>query len=224
MKNLKNHLLKYKYRYILGLIFLVLILGPSFYKILDRTKIKRTKPIEYIIVHYTANPYERATARLNARYLQKKGSAGTHYCVDDAEIVQCTEENYVAYGIGDRYWRGFNPKFWLLDSRGKRKVLNHNSLHFEMCLGPTRNDSIIIETTAQQIGWQLVNKGLDISRVLRHHDVTGKRCPYFNYKLDEKGRIDINGWDQKKEDESWRSFLAKVEKYQKSHLERKQKK
>lgn len=200
---------------------MTIFVGPNFVKILDKTKIKRNRPIEYIIVHYTANPYPTGSARQNAYYLKQKRNAGTHYCIDDEEIIQCTEEHNVAYAIGDRFWRGFNPKFWLMDSRGNRKVLNNNSLNYEMCLGPTRNDSLIIEVTAQQIGWQLVNKGLDISRVLRHHDVTGKRCPYFNYKLNSKGQIDINQWNQRDEDIKWKEFLEKVKFYQDIHLKRK---
>lgn len=202
---------------------IALVSSVCFVQILDRTKIKRKKRIEYVIIHYTANDGERADARMNALYLQKKHRAGTHYCIDDSEIVQCTKEDMVAYAIGDSYWKGFRPKPWLLNSDGTRKVLNQNSISFEMCLGGGRNDSIIIEKTAQLVGWQLVNKGLDTTRVLRHHDVTGKRCPYFNYQTFSDGRIDISQWDQAKEDSTFNEFLKKVRKYQLYHLKLKYK-
>lgn len=181
----------------------------SFVQIFDKTVKKRTMPIEYLVVHYTANFNEGADARANAYYLQNKEHAGTHYCIDDEEIVQCTKEENVAYSVGDRKWAGFVPKFWL-----KNKIKNNNSLSFEMCLGGGRNDSLIMDLTAQQLGWQLVNKGLDISRVVRHHDVSGKHCPKFFY--DEE-------WNQRKEDVFWFKFKLKVVEYQNYHLEQKAK-
>ncbi len=199
MKNLKT-------RWLL-LIIIPLALSVSFVKILDDTTKKRNRKIEYLVVHYTANLHKNADAVANARYLQKKAHAGAHYCIDDIQTIQCTEERNVAYSVGDRKWLGFNPKFWL-----KGKINNNNSLNFEMCLGPTRNDSMIIDKTAQYIGWQLVNKGLDISHVVRHHDVTGKHCPKFNYQYD---------WNQSVEDKSWKEFLIIVEKYWKFQLKRK---
>jgi len=198
MKNLKTAF---------PLIIIPLLLSVSFVKILDDTVKKRNRKIEYLVVHYTANLHKNADAVANARYLQRKSHAGTHYCIDDVQTIQCTEERNVAYAVGDRKWAGFIPKFWL-----KGKITNNNSLNFEMCLGPSRNDSLIIDRTAQYIGWQLVNKGLDISHVVRHHDVSGKQCPKFNYQ-DE--------WVQADEDRAWKDFLIIVDKYWKYHLNRK---
>lgn len=198
-----------KYPILIALALLAIFAGGvSFVKILDRTVKTRKMPIEYIVVHYTANLNPGADAEANARYLQKKERAGTHYCVDDKEIIQCTEEHNVAYAVGDRKWNGFVPKFWL-----KNKIKNNNSLSFEMCLGGGRNDSIIMDITAQSVAWQLVNKGLDISHVVRHHDVTGKHCPKFNYN-------DKN-WDDKKELDSWRRFMGEVRFYWMLQLEKK---
>lgn len=210
LKKLKLYLLSHKMMVILPA--LALLGSVCFVQVLDRTKIKRKKPIEYIIIHYTANLNPRATAMLNAKYLQKKHRAGTHYCVDDNEVIQCTKEDMVAYAIGDKTWKGFSPKTWLLHPDGSRKVLNHNSLSFEMCLGGGRSDSLILDKTAQLVGWQLVNKGLDISRVLRHHDVTGKHCPKFSYN---------ENWNQVKEDSSFNEFKNLVVHYQSMHLARK---
>lgn len=215
MRKLKNLILKNPV-IPLTMILSAFALSVCFVQILDRTKIRRKKPIEYIIVHYTANNSSGADATMNAIYLQRKRAAGTHYCIDDEYdgegIIQCTKEENVAYAIGDRYWSGFKPKPWLINSNGSRKVLNNNSLSYEMCLGGGRNDSTIIERTAQQIGWQLVNKGLDISRVLRHHDVTGKPCPKFFYN---------ENWNEAKEDSCFNEFKKKVQFYQTIHLIRK---
>lgn len=215
-QTLKTHFKTYRFRYILGLILIVLISGVSFVRILDKTKKKRTRRIEYIVVHYTANLNPGADAVMNATYLRNKEGAGCHYCIDgitrgndNSGIIQCTDEQNVAYSIGDRMWLGFVPKKWFMDG-DKRKILNNNSLNYEMCLGGGRNDSLILDITAQQIGWQLVNKGLDLSRVVRHYDVTGKHCPRFCYQDKE--------WDQKKEDGQWWKFRQRVKFYQEIHL------
>jgi len=211
-KEAPNKLLNLLRKYRVAVLFIVVLLpfalSVSFYKIMDRTVKKRRDRIEFLVVHYTANPNPGADARMNATYLRNKEGAGTHYCIDDEEVVQCTDEGNVAYAVGDKKWWGFIPKPWL-----SNKIRNNNSISFEMCLGGGRNDSLIIETTAQQLGWQLVNKGLDISRVVRHYDVSGKHCPRFYY-MDKC-------WDQAKEDRAFYLFKLKVQKYQKIHLDEK---
>lgn len=208
---LKIKLFFRKHRLVITLLLLLtpFVLAVSFVQILDRTKKKRTRPVEYLVVHYTANFNTGADARANAYYLQKTRRAGTHYCIDDEEIVQCTKEDYIAYAVGDRTWRGFKPKFWL-----NGKIKNGNSLSFEMCLGGDRDDAKIVETTAQMIGWQLVNKGLDISRVVRHHDVSGKHCPKFLYTSE---------WNQIREDSAFNAFKDRCKYWQNFHLQKKQK-
>jgi N-acetylmuramoyl-L-alanine amidase CwlA len=221
MKNSK--LLNKRFRWILLLSILLPFLGAvSFKQILDRTEKKRRKPIEYLVVHYTANISPTATAEMNAKYLRTKRQAGTHYCIDDKEIIQCTEEHNVAYAVGDRHWFGFFPKPWL-----KNKVYNNNSLSYEMCLGGGRNDSLIIETTAQQLGWQLVNKGfynskgeVDLGRVVRHHDVSGKYCPKFVYINPKTGQFDPNYWNQEAEDKAFWKFKQRVRYYAEIHMKR----
>ena len=176
---------------------------------MDKTVKKRSMPVEFLVVHWTANTHSGADARANAYYLRNKRGAGTHYCIDDEDIIQCTDEQNVAYAVGDRRWRGFDPKSWY-----KNKIFNNNSINFEMCLGGDRNDSIIIDWTAQMIGKRLVTYGLDLSRVVRHHDVSGKPCPRFCYNTD--------GYDQIKEDSAFSKFKQLVEYYHQYHLVRKQ--
>ena len=170
------------------LFFMILIsFRTNFTRIIDKTVKHRTEPVEFLIVHYTANLHPGADASANAYYLRRKHNAGCHYCIDDKEIVQCTDEENVAYAVGDRKWRGFIPTPWYAG-----KIRNNNSINFEMCLGGNRNDSLIMDSTAQLIGHRMVMYGLDLSRVVRHHDVSGKHCPKFNY--------DQSDWNQIRED------------------------
>lgn len=194
----------------IGIILLIpFLLIISFAKIMDRTVKKRSMPVQYLVVHWTANTSSGADARANAYYLRNKKTAGTHYCVDDEEIILCTDEENVAYAVGGPLWRGFRPKFWLVG-----KILNNNSISFEMCLGGGRNDSIIIDQTAQIVGKRLVTYGLDMSRVVRHYDVNGKPCPRFCYTDPE--------WNLAREDSAFAEFKKIVEDYYNFHLRRKQ--
>jgi N-acetylmuramoyl-L-alanine amidase CwlA len=222
-KLFKEHLKRNRLKYILGLVLLIFIGGVSFKQILDRHSRPRKSKIEYIVVHYTANPNPGADAEMNARYLQKKREAGAHYIIDDDPdinegVIVGVPESRVAYSVGDKKWFGFVPNPW-----HKGKIFNENSLSFEMCLGGGRNDSLIIERTAMFVAWQLINKSLytsetkivngvtftrkipDLGRVVRHHDVSGKQCPRFYYKDKE--------WNEAKENRAFYIFKMKVEKY-----------
>ena len=54
MKNITR--LVYKYRYVLPLLLIIpIIAGVSFKRIMDKTVKKRRFPVEYLVIHYTAN-------------------------------------------------------------------------------------------------------------------------------------------------------------------------
>lgn len=222
-KKFKEHLKRNRLKYILGIVLLVFVGGVSFKQILDINTRPRKSLIEYIVVHYTANTRIGADAKANARYLQKKESAGAHYIIDDnldinEGVVIGVPEDRVAYSVGDKKWFGFVPNPW-----HKGKIFNENSLSFEMCLGGGRNDSLIIERTAMYVAWQLIDKSLyhselivvngknytrkvpDLGRVVRHHDISGKQCPrfYYNDKI----------WNKAKENRAFYIFKMKVQKY-----------
>ena len=224
-----THLKKHRVKYISVFLLMFFIGGVSFRQILDRNTRKRKDKIEYIVVHYTANLHPKADAEMNARYLQRTRNAGCHYAIDDDEIIQCVPENEVAFAVGDRKWLGFIPKPWL-----KGKVFNENSISYEMCLGGGRNDSLIIDITAQSVAWQVLNKGFfryesvpvwnssdnrqvyvtrkvpDLGRIVRHHDVSGKQCPKFYYN---------DPWNQAKENKAFYKFKLLVDKYVRQKLE-----
>lgn len=207
---MRQFIKKYRWTLLITLIATSSIGFASFKKILDRTVKHRTMPIEYLIVHWTANITPGADAAANAIYLQRKEAAGTHYCIDDEETFRCTEDRNVAYGVGGKPWKGFIPKPWIAG-----KVFNNNTLNFEMCFGYTRNDSVIIDKTANLVAKKLVEYGLDTTRVLRHYDVIGKPCPKFAYR-------DMEEWNIQKEDSLFRVFLRKVSSYYTIHTFRKE--
>lgn len=122
----------------------------------------RTRPIDRVIMHYTAGNGD--TAENNGKYFagaDRKASA--HYFVDENSIVQTVAE-------GDTAWHAGN---WDMNCR---------SVGIELC---SRKDSrgvyYIPDATVQRAAAlvrELMEKySIPVSGVIRHYDVTGKRCP-----------------------------------------------
>ncbi|HCT64215.1 MAG TPA: N-acetylmuramoyl-L-alanine amidase [Lachnospiraceae bacterium] len=128
----------------------------------------RTKPIQYIVIHYTANNGD--TAQGNANYFNSADrNASAHYFVDENEIYQVVKDSDTALHCGaSKYIHAY--------------CRNNNSIGIEMC---SRKDSAgnyyIKEETiknAIEITMFLMKKyGVPIGNILRHYDVTGKNCP-----------------------------------------------
>lgn len=122
----------------------------------------RTKPIDRIVLHYTAGNGD--TAEGNGKYFagsNRKSSA--HYFVDESSIVQTVLD-------GDTAWHAGN---WDMNSR---------SIGIEMC---SRKDSrgnyyipdAIVKRAAELVRELMAKYDVPITGVIRHYDVTGKKCP-----------------------------------------------
>ncbi len=139
-------------------------------KIADKSNftLGRTKSIEYIVIHYTANNGD--TAQGNANYFNSANrNASAHYFVDENEIYQVVKDRDTAWHCGaSKYIHAY--------------CRNNNSIGIEMC---SRKDSAgnyyIKEETiknAVEITMLLMKKyEVPIGNILRHYDVTGKECP-----------------------------------------------
>lgn len=125
---------------------------------------RRTQPVQYIVLHYTANRGD--TARGNLAYFSREVAAHTsaHYFVDRDEVCQSVPEAAAAQHCGGK-------------TRKHPHCINDNSIGIELC---DSVDGVPPETRA--LALELVR---DIMRryhipadhVLRHYDVTGKLCP-----------------------------------------------
>ena len=139
-------------------------------KIADKSNftVGRTKSIQYIVIHYTANNGD--TAQGNANYFNSANrNASAHYFVDENEIYQVVKNSDIAWHCGaSKYVHAY--------------CRNNNSIGIEMC---SRKDSAgnyyIKEETqkkAAQLTAELMDKyNIGIQNVIRHYDVTGKNCP-----------------------------------------------
>lgn len=123
----------------------------------------RTQPIEYIVVHYTANKGD--TAKNNVDYFARTVTGtSAHYFVDRNAVMQSVDEGDTAWHCGSD-----NPRH--------PYCRNSNSIGIEMCDSLNAVPEATRARTAAFVRELMDKYGLDSSHVLRHYDVTGKRCP-----------------------------------------------
>ena len=135
----------------------------------DNYRAGRTQPVRYIVMHYTANNGD--TAKNNCDYYHRVGGlqASAHYFVDEHGAMQSVRESDTAWHCGAR-------AYWHPECR------NANSIGIEMCSRKRADGSyyILPETVANAaaLAREIMQRyGIDTEHVLRHYDVTGKRCP-----------------------------------------------
>lgn len=135
----------------------------------DNYRAGRTQPVRYIVMHYTANNGD--TARNNCDYYHRVGGlqASAHYFVDEHGAMQSVREDDTAWHCGAR-------AYWHPECR------NGNSIGIEMCSRKRADGSYYIKpetvANAAALAREIMQRyGIDTDHVLRHYDVTGKRCP-----------------------------------------------
>ena len=135
----------------------------------DNYRAGRTQPVRYIVMHYTANNGD--TARNNCDYYHRVGGlqASAHYFVDEHGAMQSVRE-------GDTAWHCGARAYWHPECR------NGNSIGIEMCSRKRADGSYYIKpetvANAAALAKDIMQRyGIDSDHVLRHYDVTGKRCP-----------------------------------------------
>ena len=128
----------------------------------------RTQPIEFLVIHYTANNGD--TVQNNLDYFAGNAvGASAHYFVDENGYGQSVKDADTAWHCGASSYR-------------HKACRNANSIGMELC---SRKDSkgnyYFLDQTvynAAALARQLMQTyGIDRTHVLRHYDVTGKRCP-----------------------------------------------
>ena len=135
----------------------------------DNYRAGRTQPVRYIVMHYTANNGD--TARNNCDYYHRVGGlqASAHYFCDEHGAMQSVRECDTAWHCGAR-------AYWHPECR------NANSIGIEMCSRKRADGSYYIKpetvANAAALAREIMQRyGIDTDHVLRHYDVTGKRCP-----------------------------------------------
>lgn len=158
-------------------------------------RVGRTKPIQYIVIHYTSNNGD--TAKNNADYFTKKldKPSSAHYFVDEKEIWQSVKDNDTAYHCGANTYK-------------HKTCRNDNAIGIELC---SRKDATgkyyfkdeVVERAIALTKELMKKYNIPVANVIRHYDVTGKICP-APFVNDEK---------------KWRDFLSKLSAHNTKKLE-----
>lgn len=155
---------------------------------------RKREEIQYLVYHYTSNKGDRA--KNNGLYFANNVvKASAHYFVDDIEVVQSVPENYIAYAVGGRKYTDSNQT-----GGGKLygKVTNKNSISIELCGDQEGNASEKTKENGIELGKKLMKKyHIPSTRVIRHFDVTGKKCPAYFCCTEEN-------------EENWKKFKTKL--------------
>ena len=128
----------------------------------------RTQPIQFLVIHYTANNGD--TVQNNLDYFAGNAvGASAHYFVDENGYGQSVKDADTAWHCGASSYR--HPT-----------CRNANSIGMELCSRKdSRGNYYFLDQTvynAAALARQLMQTyGIDRAHVLRHYDVTGKQCP-----------------------------------------------
>ena len=120
--------------------------------------------INYIAIHYTANP--GSTAQANRNYFENLATThetkvSSHFVVGlEGEVIQCIPTSEMSYATNSR---------------------NVDSVSIECC---HMDETGVFETATYQsvvklAAWLCTRFGLTEENVIRHYDVTGKSCPKY---------------------------------------------
>lgn len=130
----------------------------------NRTVSNRTS-IQYLVIHYVGAV---STAKNNCSYFYSTyRGASAHYFVDDNSIWQCVLDKDIAWHVGaNTYYNG---------------TRNSNSIGIEMCCyknnGVLDMSNATINNTLELAAYICKKYNITIDRVVRHYDVTHKKCP-----------------------------------------------
>jgi len=128
----------------------------------------RTKKIEYLVIHYTANKGDKAEN--NCKYFQGANrNASAHYFVDENNIYQSVLDENTAWSVGGSKYANTEPLFFSI-------CTNANSISIELCNFLTYNEAVA--NKAFGLIRELKAKyNIPIDKIIRHYDVNGKPCP-----------------------------------------------
>lgn len=135
--------------------------------------------IKYIAIHYTGNDGD--TDENNGKYFKNNVvQVSAHYFVDDDSVTQSVPDNYVAYSVG-----GSKYSDCATTGGGKLhgKATNYNTLNIEIC-DDVRNGVVYPSAKTIENAIELTKKKMEEynipkENVIRHFDVSGKRCPSY---------------------------------------------
>lgn len=142
----------------------------------------RALPIKYIVIHYVG---ATGSAVANLKYFQGANrEASAHYFVDHgptAGVYQSVLDTDTAWHCGSKV--GYKHK----------ECRNSNSIGIELCCHKDKDgkwyfDDATIDSAVELVKELMKKYDISVDRVIRHYDVTGKKCPAMWVE-------DVEGWE-----------------------------
>ena len=176
----------------------------------NKTNAAANRPLQYIVIHYTAGSTSRSGAAVNTADFWATGpyEGSADFVVDDELIVQYNPDlkNRLCWHCGD------GKNYYSKGGSFYGKCSNYNSIGIEICstnLNYSPNDpanspkwsftNAAIEKAVELTKYLMQTYGIDADHVIRHYDVSGKLCP------------GIIGWNEDSKDVSkWKAFKARL--------------
>ena len=132
--------------------------------------------VRRIVVHWTANTGKGADANAHRKYFDRNPdgrAASCHYFVDERNIIQIIPDNEMALHCGERWGAPGAVKI-----TGDRAISpNRFTVGLELCVNSDGDFKHTEQRGAWLAAYLLRKHNLPISALIRHFDVTGKRCP-----------------------------------------------
>jgi N-acetylmuramoyl-L-alanine amidase len=150
---------------------------------------KRTKEIEYIIVHFTEMTFKDALEKL----LDKNTEVSAHYLIkENGEIFQLVNDEHIAWHAGNSSWYGV-------------EALNQNSIGIEIDnLGDREFDEEQMKSCIELSQFLMKKYKIPVENFIGHSDIAPSRKIdpgiFFNWELCAKNELGI--WHNSKEPES----------------------
>lgn len=151
---------------------------------------KKNRPIEYLVIHYTAGTSSKGgTAKRIATYFGKQDTkASADFIVDQDETVQFNPDirNQYCWAVGDKLYKTFSTS---LGGTLYGKARNANCISIEMCSDKKNAKSLKVTDTDWSISDKVVERTALLARklieeyeipldhVIMHHCISGKQCP-----------------------------------------------
>ena len=112
---------------------------------------------KYIVIHDTDNRNYFAN--------HPNAQASAHYVVDDESIIQCLEDTWRGWHIGDRY-AGASPAV--------PDATNSNAIGIEITVNPDSDFNVAVKNAIDLTKHLMAKFNISVDRVIRHKDATGK--------------------------------------------------
>ena len=176
----------------------------------SKTNAAANRPLQYIVIHYTAGSTSRSGAAVNTADFWATGpyEGSADFVVDDELIVQYNPDlkNRLCWHCGD------GKNYYSKGGSFYGKCSNYNSIGIEICstnLNYSPDDpanspkwsftSAAVDRAVELTKYLMQTYGIDADHVIRHYDVSGKLCP------------GIIGWNEDSKDVSkWEAFKARL--------------